>query len=316
METTTEKGKEIARRPGTGLAPEADKQFSAMLGIRPTTIAEALAIAKVIADSDLVPKDYKGKPANVLIAWEISSELGIPPIQGMQNISVINGRAAVWGELATAIVQRHALTESLQFSTAEEVAKTGKAWTRMTRKDRPGMVYEYSFSREDAKTAGLLTKEGTWRNYPNWMLQMRANAFCYKMGAADMLKGLTVAEEAMDYIDVTPVRDSERPKIEPPKAKNEKPKAGESQGPDEPKRETAAWPTCATIKVARLAKTNRNGKEWVVIRDQDDKKYFVDLDSPAIIDLAREAKEKEIEVIAELKKDGEDNIIVSLTQEA
>ncbi len=187
------------------VTPPVTKEFNAILGIKPKTIAEALEMAKLIADSDLVPKDFKGKPGNVLIGWEISNSLGIPPIQGLQNIAVINGKATLWGELGTAIVRAHPLTEWLQMSTLKEVKETGIAWTRHKRKDEPAdKIHEYSFSIEDAKTAGLWGKQGTWKQYPFWMLQMRANGFCFKIGAPDMLKGLAFTEEARDIIDITP----------------------------------------------------------------------------------------------------------------
>ncbi|MFZ2541105.1 MAG: hypothetical protein WAW75_04945, partial [Gallionella sp.] len=39
----------------------------------PKTLNEAMELAKIIADSDLAPKDYKGKPGNVLISVQMGA---------------------------------------------------------------------------------------------------------------------------------------------------------------------------------------------------------------------------------------------------
>src|SRR5271169_5043266 len=70
----------------------------------PTTFAEALTFSEYLAKSDLAPKDFKDKPANVLIALQMGAELGLPPMAALQNIAVINGRPSLWGDAALAVV--------------------------------------------------------------------------------------------------------------------------------------------------------------------------------------------------------------------
>ena len=54
------------------------------------------------------------------------------------------------------------------------------------------------FTKQDAEKAGLWTKDGTWKNYPKRMLQMRARAFACRDAIPEALKGIAVAEEVMD----------------------------------------------------------------------------------------------------------------------
>ena len=49
--------------------------------------------ARTLAASSLLPKSYRGQPANVLIALELGQALGIPPIQAINGIHVIEGQA-------------------------------------------------------------------------------------------------------------------------------------------------------------------------------------------------------------------------------
>lgn len=76
-----------------------------------TSMQQAMDYAKLIADSDLAPKDYKGKPGNVLIAIQMGMEIGLKPLQAIQNIAVINGRPSVWGDAMIALVQNHPICE-------------------------------------------------------------------------------------------------------------------------------------------------------------------------------------------------------------
>ena len=64
---------------------------------------QAMYIAKIISRSDLAPKDFKNKPENCLVAIEMGKDLGLKPMQAIQNIAVINGRPCIWGDAALAV---------------------------------------------------------------------------------------------------------------------------------------------------------------------------------------------------------------------
>ena len=64
--------------------------------LSPQTFDQALTFSQYLADSDMVPKDYKGKPGNCLIAMQWGAEVGLKPLQALQNLAVINGRPALW----------------------------------------------------------------------------------------------------------------------------------------------------------------------------------------------------------------------------
>jgi hypothetical protein len=157
-----------------------------------TSLKEAMDYSKLIADSDLAPKDYKGKPGNVLIAIQFGAEVGLLPLQAIQNIAVINGRPAIWGDAMIALVQNHPLCESIH----EEI-KNGVAYCTVKRRgDEP---HTAKFSMDDAKKASLLGKAGPWSSYPERMLQMRARGFALRDKFSDVLKGIALREEVEDY---------------------------------------------------------------------------------------------------------------------
>ncbi|MBH1476952.1 recombinase RecT [Stenotrophomonas maltophilia] len=171
----------------SALSAQPRQQFD----LSPQTFEQALTFCDYLANSDLVPKDFKGKPANCLIAIQWGAELGLKPLQAVQNIAVINGRAALWGDAVLALVRSSPVCEFV-----EEWDEHDTAYCKVKRKgEKEALV---TFSMEDAKKAGLVGKQGPWSQYPKRMRQMRARAFALRDMFTDVLKGMAIAEEIMD----------------------------------------------------------------------------------------------------------------------
>lgn len=109
----------------------------------------------------------------------------------MQNLAVINGRPALWGDAVIALVRSSPLCEYVV-----ETDDGQTATCKVKRKGEPEQVR--TFSMEDARAAGLSGKQGPWVQYPKRMRQMRARAFALRDVFPDVLRGLPVAEEVMD----------------------------------------------------------------------------------------------------------------------
>lgn len=162
-----------------------------LLYLGPQSFEQALQFSQYLADSELVPKDYRGNPGNCLIAMQWGSELGLKPLQALQNIASINGRPALWGDAVIALVRASPLCEF--------VIETDDGQTATCRVKRRGEPEQSrTFGMDDARTAGLLGKQGPWTQYPKRMRQMRARAFALRDVFPDVLRGLPVAEEVMD----------------------------------------------------------------------------------------------------------------------
>jgi len=161
--------------------------------IEPKTFQEAQEYAKFIAASDFIPREFKGQPANVLVACQMGAELGLKPLQSLQNIAVINGKPVVWGDAMIAIVRSRSDCEYIR-ETFDEPSMT--ATCTIKRRSQPDE--SRSFSKDDADVAGLWGKN-TWAKYPKRMLQMRARAFALRDVFGDALKGFQIAEEVQDY---------------------------------------------------------------------------------------------------------------------
>lgn len=182
------------------IAPEAQTDFAidhpqrrsgGMVDLSPQNFEQALTFAGYLAESEMVPKDFRGKPGNCLIAMQWGAEVGLKPLQSLQNIAIINGRPSMWGDSVIALVRGSVLCEYVQ--------ESDDGHTATCRAKRRGEAEQVrTFSVDDAKAAGLAGKEGPWKTYPKRMRQMRARAYCLRDLFPDVLRGIAVAEEVMD----------------------------------------------------------------------------------------------------------------------
>lgn len=160
------------------------------------TWEEIERFAEKAARSGMVPAAYKGSPDMIVIAVQMGSELGLPPMQSLQNIAVINGRPSVWGDAMPALCRASGMARSIrEWSKGEGDAQT--YYCEAIRKDDPNPITG-KFSVADAKKAGLWGKSGPWQQYAGRMLQMRARGFCLRDAFPDVLRGLISVEEAQD----------------------------------------------------------------------------------------------------------------------
>lgn len=183
------------------------QQAATGFDLRPKDMEEAMKIATMVSNSLLAPKDFRGKPEDTLVAMMLGNELGLNPMQAIQNIAVINGRPSIYGDALLALVQNHPTFESINES-FDDVTMT--ATCKVKRRGCEAAIV--TFSQADASTAGLWAKAGPWTNYPKRMLQMRARGFALRDQFSDALSGLITREEAMDIPlkEINPLENSEQ----------------------------------------------------------------------------------------------------------
>lgn len=205
----------------------------------PCSLQDAEDFAKRIANSDFCPSECKGKPDNILVRLQLGAEVGLKPMQSIQNIAVINGRPTLWGDAALAVVKAHPDFEDIKEYFSED-ENTAICEIRRTRES----ICKRTFSIDDAKNAGLWAKEYTkadgrkissvWKSYPKRMLQMRARGFAIRDSFPDALKGINIREEVEDYKPIQKEKnmgaiDFETVASQPIKQEQEEPKQLEEQ---------------------------------------------------------------------------------------
>jgi len=177
--------------------------------LRPTTFAEMERFAIMAAKSGMVPQQYAGKPDAIMIAVQLGSELGLAPMQSLQNIAVVGGRPSVFGDAMPGLVRASGKCAWIK----ETVAGDGEARiaTAATLRHGDPEPIVRTFSVADAKRAGLWGKAGPWTQYTDRMLSMRARSWCLRDAYPDVLRGLMAYEEAQDIPPDAPRREPPYP---------------------------------------------------------------------------------------------------------
>lgn len=176
----------------------------------PTNTEEMFYLAGIFMASGMVPKCL-ATVEKVFLAINLGMEVGLTVTASIQNIMVVNNRASVWGDAAQALVIQSGKLESMKefsiyqkdgqrvYLTAADRVEAGMTYIgfrcEMRRVNFPDMV-SAEFTVEDAKAAGLLSKDN-WK-YPKKMCKHRARNDCRQSLFADVLMGMTAAEDVED----------------------------------------------------------------------------------------------------------------------
>lgn len=157
----------------------------------------AQRVAKSLASSDLVPKEYSGKMANCLVALEIAHRTNSSPLMVMQNLNIIHGRPSWSSTYIIAAVNASKKFTPLRFEmSGEGDSRQCIAWA----KDKDGERLESPVvSIKMAKDEGWHGKSGSkWKTMPELMLRYRAAAFFGRLYAPEILMGMHTEYEMRD----------------------------------------------------------------------------------------------------------------------
>ncbi|MFF4417526.1 hypothetical protein ACFYY8_33795 [Streptosporangium sp. NPDC001559] len=139
-----------------------------------SSLDQVWRLAGNLGQSSLLPasltKNPKTTQANVTLILLYGAELGLAPMQSIQEIYVVNGRPQISGRLWLAKVREAG-------HRVEKIEHTAEVCTiKITRGDT-GEDWEETFTIEDARRAKLLSKD-TYQQHPKRMLLWRAVANC------------------------------------------------------------------------------------------------------------------------------------------
>ena len=175
-------------------------------GVQLASLEDAFRFANAICASGFAPRGME-KPESVLIALQWGAELGLTPMAGLTNIAVVNGRPALFGDAALALVRSSGQLEDYKEEETGEAGKDSYGWKVIVKRKNQSPQSE-TFTVADAKAAKLWGKTGPWTDYPRRMLKFRARGFVLRDTFGDILKGLRTAEEVRDMpepVNVTPL---------------------------------------------------------------------------------------------------------------
>lgn len=181
-----------------------------ILALVPRNLSEAFRIAEAVHQSRLAPYGLSS-PQAIMVAIMHGLEVGLPPMQALQSIAVINGKPSIYGDAGLALVEQSGLLDDFEERyIGNPFDDDFTATCRMSRKGRKSPV-ENSYSVLDAKTGNYWEGKhipqdkrarSPWVTNPKRMLRWRARWFTMRDLFSDVLKGLAGAEEMMDVAPI------------------------------------------------------------------------------------------------------------------
>jgi hypothetical protein len=190
----------------TDTTPKLIAHGNSPMAIVPSNIDEVFRIAQ-LADRAGMAKNALPKIEEKVVALMAGLEVGFKPIQSLKWIAVIHGTPSIWGDGALALITSSDLLEDMDEGVDyDDKGQPVGAWCEMKRAGRKTPIRR-TFTKAHAEAAGLWSKSGPWKQYPQRMLQMRARMLAMRDGFPDLLGGMSIAEEMQDMGDLTPQPD-------------------------------------------------------------------------------------------------------------
>lgn len=186
-------------------APEAPQRYSVAL-TDSQGFELAQRAAKLLAASQLVPKEYQGNLPNCVIALNMAQRVGADPLMIMQNLVIVHGKPTWSSQFLIATVNTCGRFTALRYEFFGQMNTDGwgcRAWAieKATGEKLVGTDITIAI----AKKEGWYGKNGSkWQSIPQQMLMYRAGAWWTRAYAPELSMGLQTADEAADIIDLNP----------------------------------------------------------------------------------------------------------------
>lgn len=156
---------------------------------QPGALSEEMDYARAVATANMLPDNYRGKPADIMLAVGLGRSMGLSPAESLYRISVIKGKPTASAELIAANVRKagHRLRISGDDTTAT---------CTIIRSDDPD--YEFTVTRDMAWAQRMnLANNDNYKKQAGTMLQWRAITACARLACPEALYGVAYSPDEM-----------------------------------------------------------------------------------------------------------------------
>lgn len=157
---------------------------------QPANLQEAMEVAKMLAQSVIIPRHLIGKPGDVLATIIAGAELGLKVMQALRAIYMVNGKVGFYADFLQAKCQEHPKCRRFEF--VPEKSDATRATFIAEREGQEPKEYEYNIAMAQR---GGLTKNDTYRAHPEAMLRARCVSALAKIVFPEVTFGLYSKDE-------------------------------------------------------------------------------------------------------------------------
>lgn len=164
---------------------------------QPTTaLRDQMDYARTVSSASMLPENYRGKPADIMLAVGLGQSMGLSPAESLYRISVIKGKPTASAELIAANVRKAG--HKLRVVTEGQSVKA-----TIVRADDPEFEHTVTRDMQWAQRMGL-DKNDNYRKQPETMLQWRAITAVARLACPEALYGVAYTAEEMGDAPETP----------------------------------------------------------------------------------------------------------------
>ena len=162
--------------------------MSEMTKYEPADLTQLIKYAQWMMESELLPSHIK-TPQDVVLLVQFGAGFGVPPMQAIQNLYIVEGKVTMGAHIALGLAMSHPSCEYMMCteSTPERAVWEGKR----TGHPKPTTV---SYTIAQAEEARLVKKQN-WQKHPAEMLRARAGMHLARLLFPDMLAGVYDPDE-------------------------------------------------------------------------------------------------------------------------
>jgi len=171
------------------------------VGVLFTSVAEVWAVADNLKKGGAGPS--KATTASIAAAILRGQALGLDLVTSMGQITVVNGRASLMGDLALGLVRQSGKLASFKrewisgeptFDAKGKMTNDGYGCKITAKRADTGEEIDYTFTFGEARRAGILRTD-IWNGFAKRMVYYRTLGFILRDLFSDVLMGLYVTEE-------------------------------------------------------------------------------------------------------------------------
>lgn len=192
----------------------------------------AQRMAKMLAESDIVPDQYKKSIPNTVIALEMANRIGASPLAVMQNLYIVYGKPAWSSQFLISCINASGRFSPLRYKMEGEGDDHGCiAWATDKTSER---LESPRVTIGMAKAEGWFQKNGSkWKTMPDLMLRYRAATLFARLYAPELTMGIHTDDEVIDITPIVTETPIKKSLLELPQGKKE---SKEPEKPQEPEK--------------------------------------------------------------------------------
>ncbi len=162
----------------------------------------AQRMAMLLAKSDIVPQNYKGKVADCVVAIDIANRMGLPPISVMQSSQVVYGNFSWKGSACKAMIDNCGKYKNTRYVEVGERGEDSWGYYLEATTQNDEIIKGVTVTMKMAKDEKWYEKNGSkWKTMPELMLKYRCAAFFMRTECSGLSMGFLTVEEREDIAD-------------------------------------------------------------------------------------------------------------------